>query len=644
MCGIAGILSLAPDARVDAADLRTMAAQLTHRGPDDDGYYTAPGGACGLAFRRLAIIDLPGGAQPLTNEDATLHLVFNGEIYNFRPLREELSALGHAFRTRSDSEVIVHAFEQWGTDCFDRFNGMFALAIWDEPRQRLILARDRFGKKPLAFCRQAGRLYFASEAKAILALPGIPRRIDAAALHDYLALQYVPAPHSIFAGFGKLLPGHCLVAERANPLTQQPYWRIPTPAPFAGSYEDARGEVGRVLASAVERRLISDVPLGAFLSGGLDSSIVVGLMRRIGVSPLRTFSIGFPDPRYDETAAARQVARLFQTEHHEYTVTPKALDVLDRLVHHYDEPFGDSSAIPTWYVSQFARQTVTVALTGDGGDEAFAGYDRYHAAALAARLDHWPAFLRGAMARMAGLLPRGQAKSRTHRAFRFLSALSQEPDDRYAAWVSVIPQAQLLANYRDDFSAHLAVAEAARRQGIAGARSAGPNAWLASLAARSPSRDAVARAVYTDYQSYLPYDLMTKVDIASMACGLECRAPFLDPELVNFALSLPVDWRMRGGVGKRILRDWAAGLLPAEILNRPKQGFGVPIGEWMRAELRPLLEDALFAGDSLPARLFDPLWLRRLFDEHQAARATHAHALWSLLFLEAWRRRWNPEL
>jgi len=390
MCGIAGIVSLAPDARVEPDALRTMTAQLVHRGPDDDGHYVDPQARCGLGFRRLSIIDVAGGHQPLGNEDRTVWTVFNGEIYNFRALRAQLERRGHRFATRTDTEVIVHLYEEHGDARVSHLAGMFALAIWDQTRGRLLLARDRFGKKPLTYAIHNDRLYFASEAKAILALPGVPREIDAQSLHRYLIFQYVPAPHSIYKGFHKLPPGHLLTLDAGQPrhATPQAYWRL-EPRPFDGTYEDARARLGELLTAAVEKRLVADVPLGAFLSGGIDSSIVVSLMRELGVSPLRTFSIGFPDRRYDETAFARQVAQRFQTEHHEHVVTPQAREVLDTLAYHYDEPFADSSAIPTYYVSRYTRESVTVALTGDAGDECFAGYDRYRAAAFAARLD-WP--------------------------------------------------------------------------------------------------------------------------------------------------------------------------------------------------------------------------------------------------------------
>ncbi len=606
-----------------------MSAQLVHRGPDDEGHYLDPQGRCGFGFRRLSIIDVQGGHQPIANEDESVWVIFNGEIYNFRELRAELQQQGHTFRTQADSEVIVHLYEQHGEACFERLSGMFAIAIWDENAGTLLLARDRFGKKPLTYAQQDGRLYFASEVKAILALPGVRRDLDPQSLHRYLLFQYVPAPHSIYRGFRKLMPGHFVRVRAGEPLTALPraYWELPLPAPFAGTYADAKARLGELLTKAVEKRLIADVPLGAFLSGGVDSSIVVSLMRKLGVSPLRTFSIGFPDARYDETAYARRVAELFETEHHEHTVTPQAREILDTLAWHYDEPFADSSAIPTYYVSRYTRESVTVALTGDAGDECFAGYDRYVAARLAARLDILPGPLRSLLAATAKVLPRRGPKSTSNRLYRFLSALGQTSARRYLSWVNIFRPAMLASGYRPGFAERIDFDE--------------PLRWFDGLYGGGRGA-APERANHTDFLSYLPYDLLTKVDIASMACSLECRSPFLDHELVEFALSLPQEWRLGSGGGKRILKDWAGDFLPAQVLNRPKMGFGVPVGEWFRNELRDLLRERLGAPDSLSGRVFRPEWLRGVVEAHLSGRENHEHPLWALLMLELWRERWQP--
>lgn len=633
MCGIAGILSLAEPRPATAADAATMAATLVHRGPDDAASWADARGRCALGFRRLSIIDLVGGRQPIASEDGRVQVIFNGEIYNFRALRRELEAAGHRFATNADSEVIVHGYEQWGDGVFARLEGMFAIGVWDDGAATLTLARDRLGQKPLLYAEHDGRLYFASELKALLALPEFPRELDPQALHEYLLFQYVPAPRSILRHVQKLLPGHFLklsAGARASDAAQQRYWRVPAGARFDGSYDDAKQRLGELLTAAVEKRLVADVPLGAFLSGGVDSSIVVGLMRRLGASPLRTFAIGFPDARYDETAHAARVAARFDTEHHVEIVTPDAEALLETLSWHYDEPFADSSAIPTYYVSRSARRHVTVALTGDAGDECFAGYDRYRAAQLAAPFDAWPAALRRLAGGVAGLIPHGRAKSLGSRAFRFLSAIGMPASRRYLSWVNVLPPSSLQAGYRAAFASQVAFAA--------------PLSWFDALYATG-SGDAADCAIHADLHSYLPYDLLTKVDIASMAVGLECRAPFLDHALVEFAVSLPIEWRLgKGGQSKRILKDWARDLLPPEILSRPKMGFGVPIGEWFRGPLRARLERELFAADALAPRVFDRAWLRSFVDAHLSSRANHAHALWALLMLELWRQRFQPQI
>jgi len=611
-------------------ELRRMSDALTHRGPDDEGHFVSADRRCGLAFRRLSIIDLDTGGQPISNEAGDLTLVFNGEIYNYRALREGLLSRGHVFRTQSDSEVIAHLFEEHGEETFALLDGMFAIAIWDEKRRTLTLARDRFGKKPLHYAVVDGRLLFASELKAILALPGVPRVLSPEALHRYFAFQYVPAPHSIFRGFAKLPPATSLTLRAGDGAVPAPraYWSVPRPAPFDGTYREALEELPKQLSRAVAARLISDVPLGAFLSGGLDSSIVVGLMRRLGVSPLRTFSIGFSDPRYDESDAARAVAQQFGTEHHEFTVTPKAAEVTDLLAYHFDEPFADSSAIPTYYVAKFTRQSVTVALTGDGGDECFAGYERYAALKLASRFDVLPRGVRSLLATGARLLPQGKAKSLSRRAARFAAALRADGPSRYLSWIAVIPPHELSSAYRPEFL-----------------RGLEPDALLTEYArdfADAPAPDAL-RANYFDYRTYIPFDILTKVDVASMACSLECRAPFLDHHLVEWALSLPLAWRLGRG-GKHILRDWARTLLPPEILLRPKTGFGVPVGEWFRAELRDALAERLFSPEGLCRRIFREQWLRRKFDAHASGRNNFEHALWALYALENWALRWRPTL
>lgn len=630
MCGIAGIVDLAGRGRVQLSRLVPMARAIRHRGPDDESFHISPDGNLGLAFRRLAIIDLDGGRQPMANEDGSVHLVFNGEIYNYRDLRRELMAAGHRFATASDSEVIVHGYEQWGEGVFARLAGMFAIAIWDGPRRELILARDRLGKKPLHFAEIDGQCCFGSEIKSILAaLPGVPD-VDPRALHHYFVFQYIPAPLGVFVGFRKLLPGTIVrVRPGQSPAVGQPqqFWHVPEPGQDPALDErEITIELGRRVTAAVERRLIADVPLGAFLSGGVDSSVVVGVMRRLGVSPLRTFSIGFEDPRYDESAAAAQVARHFQTEHHAQRVTPRAREALDALAFHFDEPFADSSALPTYYVSKYARESVTVALTGDGGDECFGGYDRYVAMHVAGRLDRLPRPLRNGIARLAEWLPHGRAKSLSNRAYRFLSALGRSEVERYLEWVSVFPAASLATGYRREFRDRLQL------------RLNEPIEWFSNLMNATAGAPSV-RANRADVLSYLPYDLLTKVDTASMACSLECRCPLLDHEVVEFAMSTRATTWRAGPERKRLLKRWASEFLPASIFGRPKMGFGVPIGEWLRQDLRDLLDRLLDRG-SFVASIFEGEYLGRLVEEHLAVRANHEHRLWALLMLELWAERW----
>lgn len=648
MCGIAGILSLRPDAPVKPEELRAMAARLGHRGPDDVGEYLDSQRRCGLAFRRLAIVDLETGNQPIANEDGSVQAIFNGEIYNYQALRDELRRAGHLFRTRGDAEAIVHAWEQYGDAFPQKLDGMFAIALWDARRAALALVRDRFGKKPLVYAAWGGRLYFASEAKALLALPHVRPALDAQSLHRYLLFGYVPAPHSIYQGFHKLPPAHMLMVSAATPAgapgpealprgaqthhalaASAAYWLPPRPRDRAASgeyrldYETAKQQFAERLADAVQRRLMADVPLGAFLSGGVDSSVVVGLMKKLGVQPLKTFSIGFAGaPDYDETAFARRVAEHFGTEHHEQIVTPEARAALDVLAWHFDEPFADSSAIPTYYVSRYTREHVTVALTGDGGDECWGGYDRYRAVELGSALDALPGSMRRGLARLGARLPGGRFKSRGQRWRRFLTALRHDGARRYQAWVGLFSPESLAAGYRSEWLEQLAPDE--------------PLAWFAGIY-DCDGGDAPNRANCADLVSYLPDDLLTKVDLASMACSLECRCPFLDPAVIACVFDLPPAWRM----GKKMLRQWAREFVPPAALNRPKMGFGVPVGQWLRGPLRDLLDADILSPDALASRMFCADWLARLCGEHLSGRADHGPQLWGLVMLERWRRTWT---
>ncbi len=636
MCGITGGVWIDPGLAVNRPTLSRMTEALRHRGPDDDGAYTSevhvgPAGeplpGVALGFRRLSIIDLAGSHQPLANEDESVWLVFNGEIYNFRDLRRRLEGAGHRFRTAGDSETIVHLYEDEGLGFVEHLHGMFALALWDARRGRLVLARDRLGKKPLVYRHDPGRLVFASELKSLLQIPGLPREVDPAALDAYLCYQYVPHPQSIFRGFAKLPPGHLAVWERDR-LEVRPYWRLDARRedgrPKAEVLADLRGR----LTAAVRSRLESDVPLGAFLSGGVDSSLVVGLMQRLSSEPVRTFSIGFAAPEYDETAWARRVAQRLGTRHQEFRVSPQAAEILPRLIWHFDEPFADSSAIPTWYVSELARREVTVALTGDGGDELFAGYERYRAVKLAASVDRLPAGARSAVAGKWWLRVPANAsqRSRLRRFKRFVEAVHESPLRRYVDWMSIFNESRRADLYDESFLARLPDAD--------------PSAFVGQAMAAAAGRDPVTAASLADLVTYLPCDLMTKVDIASMAHGLECRQPFLDHQVVELAAAIPMAWKRRWGRGKRILAEAFPELLPDWLVRRKKMGFGVPLEHWFRHELRELTHDVLLSERALGRGYFRPEAVRLLVNEHEALTFDHSHRLWALLVLELWQREW----
>ena len=625
MCGIAGVAWADAQRRSPPGYGARLLAPLAHRGPDGAGVDDFAG--CTLAHRRLSIIDLGGGRQPLGNEDGSVQITFNGEIYNYRELRKSLEARGHRFRTDSDTEAIVHLYEDRGGAVVDELRGMFAFALWDAPRRRLLLARDRFGKKPLVYWHGPEGLHFGSELKAVVAAAGFSRDLDAAALDDYLMYQYVPHPRTIFAAAKKLPPG-CVAVYEADRLAVREYWRPPVAVERPIAAAEAIPRVRELLTEAVRMRMVADVPLGAFLSGGVDSTIIVGLMQKLSPRPVRTFSIGFKEKAFDESGFARRAAAHLGTDHHELVVEPDAVGIVGKLAWHYDEPFADSSAVPTWYVSEMARRQVTVALSGDGGDELFCGYPRYQAVRLGERFDSLPAPLRAvAAARLWQRLPApARQKSKRRRALKLLRVLRDPPLRRYRAWTSTFDEASRQELYADDFRAQVAGHDAA--------------AWLEELFAEVPGRDLVTRATYVDQRSYLVGDILCKVDIASMAHGLEVRCPFLDQELAAFAGALPIGLKLRGRVGKWLLKKAFPELLPPDLRHRPKMGFGVPIDQWLRRELAPMCEDVLFSRQARERGWFRPAEVRRLFDEHRAAKWDHSFRLWSLLLLENWAREW----
>jgi asparagine synthase (glutamine-hydrolysing) len=624
MCGIAGEVGAVGRVRGAVED---MTDALRHRGPDSGAVWADD--HCVLGFRRLAIIDLSErGCQPMSDETGQLHLVFNGEIYNFQELRDQLQGMGHTFRSGTDSEVILYAYREWGTDCVSRLRGMFAFAVWDAPNRRLFVARDRVGKKPLFYTQIRDRLAFGSEIQALLSDQDIDRDVDWAAVDAYLSWGYVPAPATGFRAIRKLPPAHWMTVDVGTGdvvVDVQRYWTLSYEPKRRLTTAVAAGELRELLTEAVRMRLISDVPLGAFLSGGIDSSIVVGLMASLSAQPVKTFSIGFQEAAYSELDHARRVARLWGTDHYEEVVTPDALGVLPTLVRHYGEPYADSSAIPTYYVSQIARREVTVALNGDGGDESFAGYDRYRGNAIAARLSHVPGSAAGARLLSRVLPDSADPKNPLRRARRFLEVANEAMPTRYARWAGYFAESEKEAMYVGPM-----------RDLLRGRR---PVSWMEELFAATDAVDPVDAAMAVDVSSYLPYDLLVKVDITSMANSLEARSPFLDHHVMEYAARLPADLKLHRGQGKHLLRQAFPDLLPDENVNRPKMGFGVPVGEWFRGPLRELLQDSLLGDDSRTSSYLDRAAVARLVSDHLARRADGTSRLWSLLMLEQWHRQ-----
>lgn len=635
MCGITGSVWQGEASSIDLALLRQMTDAISHRGPDDDGHWIdrdhrdGQGRHTGVAlgFRRLSIIDVQGAAQPMSNEDGQVRIVFNGEIYNYKTLRRRLEGSGHQFATDGDGESIVHLYEDIGTDCFAEMNGMFAIAIWDARRSRLVLGRDRIGQKPLYYAVAGNRIVFGSELKCLAAVPGICNEIDPAAIDEFLTYQYIPHPGTIWKGVRKLPPGHFAVFEKGR-LTVQKYWDFDPTIEVPISQADAVERLRELLTDSVRLRLQSDVPLGSFLSGGIDSSLITAIaQQQKGEVPIRTFSIGFPIADFDETGYAAQVADYLGTDHQRFEVQPSGVDVIDKLVWHYDEPFGDSSAVPTWYLSELTRREVTVALSGDGGDELFAGYDRYRALWLSIRLRRmFPIHRMPGIGLVQRLPDNNKQHSITRRAKRFLEAIGQPEARRYLNWLQIFPESMRADLYTDDFVEQLPGED--------------PFEFLDTLWNRSDGRDVVTRASITDMLSYLPCDLCTKVDIASMAHSLEVRQPLLDYRVVEFAASLPVHLKFRGRRGKLLLQDAFGSMIPPSIFTRNKMGFGIPIGAWFRDELKPLVHDTLLADDARITPYLRRNAVARLVGQHERMENNHGYRLWNLLILEKWLRQW----
>ena len=623
MCGIYGVVSGNPDKVVDSTVLDHMGQTLYHRGPDDAGYRTDE--HAGLGVRRLSIIDLATGHQPIVNEDHTLWLVFNGEIYNYQELRDILKKKGHVFVSRSDTEVIVHAYEEYGDDCVEHFNGMFVFAVWDAPRRRLFIARDRLGIKPLYYWAGLGQIVFGSELKAVIAHPDVPRELDLTALDQFLTLEYIPAPRTIFQGVRKLPPGHRLIFQDTK-LTVEPYWDIryrETPADEATCV----AMLADLIRDAVRMRMVSDVPLGAFLSGGIDSSTIVALMSEACPTPVRTFSIGFDDQTYNELPFAREVAARFGTDHCEQVLQPDIAALAERLVAHLDEPFADFSIFPTYLVSELASQSVKVVLSGDGGDEVFGGYETYVAQSMDRYYRWLPASLRQkALPTLVDRVPPQSAKKGLiNKTKRFVEGGALPASLQHTRWMMFMADDQKTRLYRPELRASLNGCEA--------------TSLLEGYFQQVAQLDPLAQQQYVDIKTYLVDDILTKVDRMSMAASLEARVPLLDHRIVEFALSLPPHMKLRRGRTKVILRDAMRGRLPEMVLNKPKEGFSIPLKHWLRGALQPLMMD-LLAADCVQQRgYFEPQTVSRWVSEHLQGRANHSHRLWTLMVFELWHRQ-----
>lgn len=623
MCGICGVVSNEPSFYLDEVILRRMIHVLHHRGPDDEGYYLDNN--VGLGLRRLSIIDLVTGQQPMTNEDQTIWLVYNGEIYNYQQLRRQLIKKGHIFTSESDSEVVVHAYEEYGDSCVSYFNGMFAFALWDSRRYRLLLVRDRLGIKPLYYWNSASQLVFGSELKAVIAYPDVPREIDPVALDQFLTLEYIPAPRTIFKGVHKLMPGHQLVFQDGR-ITLEQYWDVNFER-VSIDERDSAEFLRELICDAVQMRLVSDVPLGAFLSGGIDSSTVVACMSEAASYPVRTFSIGFEDASYDELPYAREVAAHFRTDHTEEILRPDIATLTEHLVAHLDEPFADFSIFPTYLVSRLARQSVKVVLSGDGGDELFGGYDTYVAQHLDRYYRWLPIWLRQRTmpALMAQIPPRQAKKGLVNKIKRFVEGGALPQSLQHTRWMIFMNEGDKASLYRPDLRAAL--------------DGSTPADLLESHFKHTRSLAPLCQQQYVDIKTYLPDDILTKVDRMTMAASLEARVPLLDHRIVEFALNLPPRMKLRGLQTKTILREAMADYLPKAVLEKSKQGFSIPLKNWLRGPLKPLMTD-LLSVDSIRRRgYFEPQCVINWISDHLDGRVNNSHRLWALIVFELWHQQ-----
>lgn len=622
MCGIIGQWNFRSNNAVDRGLLQEMAKRIAHRGPDDEGFYIHKD--VGLGFRRLAIIDLsPAGHQPMPNADETIWIIFNGEIYNYQELRQDLEQKKYIFRSKTDTEVVLHLYEEYGEQCIQKLRGMFAFAIWDGKKQKLLLVRDRLGKKPLKYWVGAHGISFASELKALLADPTLPREVDYQAVDQYLTYQYVPHPATGFQHIQKLPPAHYLVVQDQKVRVQR-YWQLDY------SHKEQRTEkewiegIRENLDEAVKIRMQADVPLGAFLSGGVDSSAVVAFMAKHSAKPVKTFSIGFQEQTHNELPYARAVAKMYGTDHTEFIVEPKALEILPKLIYHYEEPYADSSAIPSYYVAQQTRQHVTVALNGDGGDENFAGYPWYPVHAFASRYAKLPKVLQTVIAGGAHFASGTFPTVATARGWRFARGIGETAARRYSRYLAYFHPDELLPMLQPE-----------HRQRYS--RTATED-FLGKYFAQASHFSPVDQALFVDISTYLPDDLLAKVDIATMAVSLEGRSPFLDHTFMEFAATIPASLKLRGREKKYILKRALEGIVPAKNLHRKKMGFSVPLAQWLRNDFRPIMQETFFQSDAFVKQIFTESALQTMVSEHTSGKVNHANRLWALLTLELWYR------
>lgn len=625
MCGIVGVCNFnkKPVNEILLAGMRDV---LAHRGPDGAGAYFSSDKSVALGHRRLSIIDLSERAdQPMSNEDGTVWIVFNGEIYNFQELRPDLEKRGHRFKSNSDTEVIIHLYEEYGEKCLDYLRGMFAFAIWDEREQKLFLARDRVGKKPLKYFIGPDFIVFASELKVILKHPEVHKEPDLEAIYQYLTFQYVPHPMTGFVGIKKLPPATYLIIDKNGKIEEKRYWRLDYSEKLDLSEEEWKKKIMEELEEAVKLRMISDVPLGAFLSGGVDSSAIVALMSKFSTKPVKTFSIGFEEEAYNELPYARKIAKLFNTDHHEFIVKSDAIEILPKLAYHYEEPYADSSAIPTFYLAELTKKYVTVALNGDGGDENFAGYDRYNQYRLNILLDKFPNFSKTFLAIMAKLGNKILPSRFFGRAERFSLRIKKPIEEQYLSYLAAFLPELKHEIMTGKFAYFIS-------------QNASVDFLNLKFSSIPFNQNWLDRVLQLDFENYLPDDLMVKVDIASMAFGLESRSPFLDHKFLEMTAKIKPNLKMKGGYKKYIFKKALKNIIPEEILDRKKMGFGVPLDSWFRGPLYKHAKDILLSDKAIKRGFFKSFEVEKLIEEHKNNKRNHYHRLWALLFLEHWFR------